>query len=110
MKNEEIYFIHGSKNSKDIDKLIIMNKIPTNKECIELCNSEEFDINLGVIKNEILVDVYRGTNDESNNALLVRKTNKKVTTKLHDQKYELKIKKKIKRIVPLKVSNTISSM
>ncbi len=73
MSKNEIYFIHGSKNSIDIDKIIIVEKMPTHKECVDICNNESnFDLNIAQIKNGYIFDIYKGTRDESNNSLLVK--------------------------------------
>lgn len=98
------FFRHGSKDSKDKDIVYIFPKEPSNKECVQF--SEKFqdqDINIITLKNNFVTFSFKGSPDESNNSLLATVTN-------FDQKFKLPIEKKVPRVVPLKVCNTILSV
>lgn len=84
----EINFqIFGSQDSIDVDIMIFLDSLPSIEKCKQLCEDykevikntytnklryeleKDIDINLGVIRNGILVDVFKGTPDEVNNSL-----------------------------------------
>jgi len=78
---ENDYQIFGSKSSKDIDVMVFVDFLSTideNHKFIKECNEyfkEKFDTikelncNLGILKEGMLVDVFKGTFDECNNSL-----------------------------------------
>lgn len=97
-------FRHGSKDSKDIDMVYIFPKEPSSKECVQFSEKlKDEDVNIITLKNNFVSFSYKGSPDETNNSLLA-------TVPKFEQKFKLPIEKKVQRIVPLKVCNTILSI
>lgn len=95
---------HGSKNSVDLDIVYLFDHIPSQKECVEFVESKkDEDVNIIVVKNGIVIFSFRGSADETNNALLH-------TTKSFEQAWDLPTVAKIARIVPLKVIDTVTAI
>lgn len=102
-----IYQIFGSENSLDLDLVFfieempetILEKLSLSKELSQSITSffpeKEINANLAVQKNGHLVEVYKGTTDELNNALFY-------TYKNHNQKFENQITKLLVRDIDLK--------
>lgn len=91
-----IKYIHGSHDSLDVDTYYVFNKLPSKQECKEFCdNIKDENANIIVIKNGIVTDCYKGTNDEVNNGLVD-------TYSLHEQEYPLLITKRINRDILMK--------
>lgn len=102
-----IYQIFGSENSLDLDLVFfigempetILEKLSLSKELSQLIipffPEKEINANLAVQKNGHLVEVYKGTTDELNNALFY-------TYKNHNQKFENQITKLLVRDIDLK--------
>ena len=94
-----------------MDCMIFVDEIPSTQESHELCEmfdeeialvtgtQKEVNSNLAVLKNGIIVDTFKGTAEECNNALYD-------TYDLHDQHFANQIKSKIKRDVELKILRT----
>jgi len=105
--NTPIYQIFGSENSLDVDVVFfveqmpetIVEKLALSKEFSKLITSffpeKGINANLAVCKNGHLVEVYKGTTDELNNALFH-------TYDFHEQKQENQIAKLLVRDVDLK--------
>lgn len=100
--------IFGSENSKDYDIIVFVDSISQN---IDLCSSicKDYDdkiskiltdkpinVNLGVIEDGYVSDVFKGTYDEVNNALYY-------TYELHDQIHDNLILGPIERDLNLKI-------
>jgi hypothetical protein len=105
--NTPIYQMFGSENSLDADVVFFVKEMPE-KIVEKLALSKEFsktitsffpekviNANLAVLKNGHLTEVYKGTTDELNNALLY-------TYQFHEQKQENQITKLLVRDVDLK--------
>lgn len=109
-----VFNIFGSSTSRDIDFLVVLSVKPTPQEVTSIAKgyevqlksllspdgSKELDCNLGVLENGVLVWVYKGTCDISNNAIYD-------TYKLHKQYHECIIKKRMDRNVPYLIIRTI---
>jgi hypothetical protein len=102
------YQIFGSENSTDIDVVFFIEEIPSKiSKSADLCKEfsnlyatiyrekRTINSNLAVLNNGILVDVFKGTTDELNNALFY-------TYLLHDQEYGNSLSRLLKRDVNLK--------
>lgn len=91
MMNEKIRYIHGSKDSLDLDVYYVFDKLPSFKECREFCSADESENrNIIVIENGIVTDCFIGVCDEINNGLID-------TYFLHEQEYPLLIRKRVGR-------------
>ncbi|KAL9658351.1 hypothetical protein ABK040_015671 [Willaertia magna] len=115
------YLIHGSENSTDKDVLYFIlennhpNYFPTYQQCNRFCQTpknslqEEDDNKIEnrnicyINKDGFITKIYKGLEDEANNALLK-------TFYLHKQMYENPIKSKMIRIVILKVIRSIRAI
>lgn len=103
-----IFQIFGSADSQDLDVAVFVDAIPSIKESSLLCSQyseelgtflktdKELNTNIAVLGDGELLDVYKGTTDELNNALLA-------TYSLHEQIHPLQIKRKLRRDVDLKM-------
>lgn len=91
-----IFYRHGSDDSLDEDIVIVLEKIPDKKTCIDIINNESnVDKNIITIKNGIVKDVFMGKPDEINNSILY-------TYNMHNQEYPLLINRPVKRDLFLK--------
>jgi hypothetical protein len=89
-------YIHGSEDSTDVDVVYVVDELPDKAECKRFCSEDPNENrNLITIKDGAVSEVYKGTIDEVNNALLS-------TYGLHEQSYPLLVKRHIERIPPLK--------
>ena len=89
-------YIHGSEDSTDVDVVYVVDELPDKAECKRFCSEDSNENrNLITIKDGAVIEVYKGTVDEVNNALLS-------TYGLHEQSYPLLVKKHVERIPPLK--------
>ena len=107
--DQDIRFtVFGSENSRDVDILVYIEK-PIDKPHLagnlahdyesklqHLFPNRELDCNLGIIRDNVLVWVYKGNVDETNNAVLA-------THHLHKQNMLCPITKRVQRDVKLKV-------
>lgn len=102
-----IHYVFGSQSSQDFDLLFLVKDIPNNEESHKLCSilekkinhvytSKKININIGVLKDGKITDVFKGTPDEVNNAIFD-------TYKLHNQLYPLLITVKVARDIHLKL-------
>ena len=107
MQEKIEYNIFGSKSSNDYDLAVRVNSIPIIAEPHELCKhynshfskiltGKKINSNLVVVENGILVNCFKGTVDELNNAILD-------TYDLHSQDYPCFIKKRLERALELKI-------
>lgn len=90
-----IFYRHGSGDSLDIDIHYVFDKLPSFKECQKFCSDKEENRNIIVINNGIVVECFKGTNDEINNGLLD-------TYNLHPQEFDNIVKERIERDVLIK--------
>lgn len=102
-----IYQIFGSQNSLDFDLVFFVEKMPEtiveklalskelSKSIVPVFPEKVINANLAVCKNGHLVEVYKGTTDELNNALFY-------TYQFHEQKQENRITKLLVRDINLK--------
>ncbi|MCF8299089.1 MAG: hypothetical protein K9J13_16190 [Saprospiraceae bacterium] len=108
------YNIFGSTNSLDYDIMVYVDKIPCKQECKEMCLNfeqqlskeladKEVDVNLAVVQDDVIVNVYKGTADECNNAVAL-------TYYYHRQEWECPILRNVKRNVKLKLARALRSM
>lgn len=107
-----IYQIFGSENSLDVDVVFFIEEMPEtiveklalskefSKSITSFFPEKEINANLAVCKNGHLVEVYKGTTDELNNALFY-------TYSFHEQKQENQITKLLLRDVDLKFLRSI---
>lgn len=106
-----LFYVFGSKSSKDWDILFIVDKLEStidlNHKKIEYLtntvkylvpiNCTEVNGNLAVISNGVISKVFKGTHDEVNNSLYN-------TYSLHKQYFDLKIDRLLDRDILLKSS------
>jgi hypothetical protein len=102
-----IYQLFGSQNSLDVDVVFFVEKLPESileklslskefgQELKKYYPNKQINANLARCINGCLVEVYKGTTDELNNALFF-------TYHLHKQKYENQISILLKRDIDLK--------
>jgi hypothetical protein len=90
------YFQIGSEDSLDKDMLYVVDEIPSIAEAKKICDVGEENRNLIKIEDGIVVDCYKGSPDETNNALWM-------TYSLHPQDFPLPIERKVERIILLKL-------
>lgn len=101
------YNVFGSENSIDKDIVVFLNSMPkTIEDSKKLCKKIENEMgndtnaNLAFIKDGIISKCFKGTPDEVNNSVFY-------TYVLHDQDFDLQVKKTIKRNVPLKIARSL---
>lgn len=108
----KIFQIFGSKSSEDYDVMIFVDKIPSTEESKQLCEKwnktlyytfldtgmpiKKINCNLAVIKDGIVIEVFKGTSDEVNNSLLL-------TYDFHKQFHEQQIQKLVERDIDIKI-------
>lgn len=64
-------YIHGSADSTDVDVMYIFNEIPAREDATRFCSDNSIENkNIAVVRDGVVVWVYKGTVDEVNNALL----------------------------------------
>eukprot|EP01091_Cochliopodium_minus_P014853 TRINITY_DN512_c0_g1_i1.p1 TRINITY_DN512_c0_g1~~TRINITY_DN512_c0_g1_i1.p1 ORF type:complete len:700 (-),score=165.03 TRINITY_DN512_c0_g1_i1:5-2104(-) len=93
----KIFYVHGSKDSKDKDVYYVFDKMPSSTFCYDFIAGVEEDRSIICIHPTygVLTDCMKGNKDECNNSLFS-------TYKNHEQKFELLVKRKLWRIIPLK--------
>eukprot|EP01126_Amoeba_proteus_P016011 TRINITY_DN1731_c0_g2_i13.p1 TRINITY_DN1731_c0_g2~~TRINITY_DN1731_c0_g2_i13.p1 ORF type:complete len:432 (-),score=73.30 TRINITY_DN1731_c0_g2_i13:662-1780(-) len=94
------YFIHGSKDSLDEDRLYLFPSMPDNKTIRQFLSGVSEDRNIFVVEDGHVVQCHKGFSDEVQNALLS-------TYSFHKQVYDLPISEKVPRLVISKVFGTI---
>jgi hypothetical protein len=105
MKNK--FYIFGSENSTDYDILVEVDEILPIEKSHDICKSFNVELskilkdkpinsNLAVIKNDRIVEVFKGTSDELNNVLFYTYDN-------HEQYFDNPIKEPIIRDIDEKV-------
>lgn len=94
--------IFGSPSSQDRDVMVYLDKLPALEDCKKLSieinpyletmfsDNKQSNSNFGVLKDGVLVEVFKGTVDEVNNSIFL-------TYQDHEQLRELKIKRLIPR-------------
>ena len=104
--------IFGSRSSKDLDVMVFVDSIPKIDDAhniIKSLNTEiksftktdkEVNSNLAIIKDGVILKVFKGTEDECNNSLID-------TYDLHTQYHENQITSRIIRDVELKKLRTL---
>lgn len=77
------FVVFGSKSSVDRDILVIVDQIPSIEESKLLCHqfneslisefsdSKKINTNLGILKNGVITQVFKGTADEVNNSIFL---------------------------------------
>ena len=101
-----IYYIFGSESSLDLDVLVLIDQMPSLEDAKKLCNTfneslksislKKVNSNLGILKNEKLSSIFKGTVDEVNNSIID-------TYHLHKQIHPLLITSRITRDKEAKV-------
>lgn len=87
---------HGSEDSTDVDVHYVVDALPDPAECKRFCSEDPAENrNLIMIRDGVVTNVYKGTPDEVNNALLR-------TYPLHDQTSPLLVERPVPRVRPLK--------
>ncbi len=86
----------GSIDSRDVDMLYLVERLPEPSRCKELCASSAENRNLVVVSDGVISETYKGLPDETNNALLA-------TYDFHPQVSELPVYHRAVRNVPLKI-------
>lgn len=82
-----IKYVHGSGDSTDNDVIYVVDELPSKQDCKRFCSNQDNpdeNRNICVIKNGEVVQCYKGTPDEVNNAVFL-------TYNLHKQEYPLLI-------------------
>ncbi len=82
-----VKYIHGSGDSTDNDVIYVVDKLPSLQDCKRFCSNQDNpneNRNICVIYGGEVVQCYKGTPDEVNNAVYL-------TYKLHKQEYPLLI-------------------
>jgi len=63
-------YIHGSEDSTDVDVMYIVDDIPDRADATRFCSDNSVENkNIAVVRDGVVVWVYKGTVDEVNNAL-----------------------------------------
>lgn len=84
---DQIKYIHGSGDSTDNDVIYVVDELPSLQDCKRFCSNQDNpdeNRNICVIKNGEVVQCYKGTPDEVNNAVYL-------TYRLHKQEFPLLI-------------------
>ncbi|MFT4974501.1 MAG: hypothetical protein ACI8S6_000384 [Myxococcota bacterium] len=92
--------IFGSADSRDLDVIYVVDAIPDTRRARQLCASKQENRNLIVIEGGVVRDCFKGSPDETNNALLR-------TYALHLQQHPLPVTRPLPRIVPLKAVRAV---
>jgi len=112
METNNTYELFGSADSLDLDIVFFTQKLGAIQENLELTKSlatyleldvrkgKKINANLASLSHGTVSDVYKGTGDELNNALLA-------TYNLHPQQHELLIKRTLARDKELKLLRTM---
>jgi hypothetical protein len=103
--------IFGSASSQDLDCMVFVNEIPNTQKSHELCDEyakyiqevtgtyKEINTNICVLSDGVIVNTFKGTEDEVNNSLFL-------TYDLHKQYCPKYVERMIKRDVELKILRT----
>lgn len=111
-----IFQLFGSEDSLDYDVMVFVDEIPViiddghtlcksyNKDLSKILTDKELNTNLAVIKNGIVVNVFKGTPDEVNNSLFYTYDNheqihKKFITKVVDRDFDRKLLRVFRNII-----------
>lgn len=94
---------HGSEDSIDEDFYLVVDKIPTKQEFIELKKTSPLDLNLITIDNGVVTGCLKGLPDEINNSIFS-------TFDLHEQEVENPINALVERDVLPKLSMVIREL
>jgi hypothetical protein len=108
------YNVFGSEDSQDYDIMIFIDEIPSIQASKEMClemdselqlmyRDKKINTNLAVIKDGIIVDVFKGTSDECNNSIFK-------TYHLHNQLCPLLINREVPRNVNLKLARSLRAI
>jgi hypothetical protein len=108
------YNIFGSSSSTDYDLAVKVDVIPSTPEAHDMCKNfnktlsdsltdKKMNCNLIVVNNGQLIDCFKGTVDELNNAILD-------TYALHRQLHPCFVSKRLKRDVELKISRCLRGL
>jgi len=108
------YNIFGSHSSADYDLAVKVDSIPIIVEAHDLCKKynqhfseylpdKKINSNLVIIENGLLVDCFKGTVDELNNAILD-------TYGLHNQKFDCFVKKTVTRDADVKIARCLRGL
>lgn len=92
--------IFGSEDSLDLDVVYLVDAIPDIQSARRLCRSDTENRNLVVVEDGVVVDCFKGSPDETHNALLR-------THALHPQAHPLPLSAPLPRIVPLKAVRAV---
>ena len=95
-----IKYIHGSEDSIDTDVVYVVDTLPSLQECKRFCSDKNENRNICVVKNGIVIECYKGTPDEVNNAVFL-------TYHLHEQEYPLLITRLVQRDVTAKCMRAV---
>lgn len=108
-----IYNIFGSADSKDCDIMVFVNAIGSvaeNKlivarhtEVLQSLYDKQVNVNLAVVNNEIISEVFKGTPDEVNNSLIE-------TYSLHQQKFPPQVTRRVERHAGIKALRSMRAI
>ena len=102
------YNIFGSHDSIDLDVMVLVDQLPISKiECAKLCEfydsefskiypNKKINSNICVIQDGIVIDCYKGDQDETNNMLIY-------TYHLHKQEFSPIVHRVVERDIELKI-------
>ena len=107
---DDIFYVFGSPSSADYDILVLVGNVPETYAAHEWCDEftdelkniftdKKINVNLGVMRDGIIVKVFKGTPDEVNNSVFM-------TYAMHKQKHPLGIMKLVPRDYHLKLLRT----
>lgn len=104
------YYVFGSPSSKDLDLIVFVDAIPEMHLAKQMCKdyqvalqpffAKEVNANIGLIGEDVLLSVFKGTLDEVNNSIID-------TYSFHEQKHPLTIKKRLDRDVEQKILHSV---
>lgn len=105
------YNVFGSPSSLDFDVMVFVETFGSVQECKEHCaaleqalahelTGKKVSVNLGVLEEGALSQVFKGLPDECNNSLLA-------TYKFHTQAHPLAITRAVPREIPAKLERTL---
>lgn len=97
-------YVHGSADSRDLDVIYIVDRLPSFRECQLFCCADPAENrNVCIIRDGVVAECFKGFPDELNNSLLA-------TCPLHTRNDPLPIERAVPRDAPLKYLSVLRKL